>query len=199
MIRLNLGSGSNLMPQSEGWTNVDLYGSPDVRCDLENTPWMQTIGMGVAPAEMYAPFWSESTVDEIQLNHVLEHLGQDTNTFIGIMKEIYRVCKPDAKVIINVPHPRSDNFINDPTHVRIITPELLALFSKKQCAEVKRLGGANTPLAEYHGIDLEIEYVQSVPDPRFEYVANRPEELQRLSRIYNNVVIEYRMVLRVKK
>jgi hypothetical protein len=46
------------------------------------------------------------------------------------MREIYRVCRHDAVVHVVVPHPRHDDFINDPTHVRPITPEVLSLFDR---------------------------------------------------------------------
>jgi predicted SAM-dependent methyltransferase len=62
------------------------------------------------------------------LNHVLEHLGRDTEIYFGIIKEIYRVIIPDGKVIIVAPHPRHDDFINDPTHIRMITPEHMTPF-----------------------------------------------------------------------
>ena len=100
-----------------GYVNVDKfdYGKPDTLMDLEETPWQ----------------FADDSVDEIMLNHTLEHLGRDAQTFFAIIKEIYRVCKNNALIEINVPHPRHDHFINDPTHVRIVTPALLDLFSKK--------------------------------------------------------------------
>jgi len=200
MIRLNMGSGLNPMPASEGWTNVDLYGEPDVRCDLERTPWSAWKPMPDGFKEYEeAKSWEDSSVDEMLWNHSLEHMGQDPKVFINIIKEIYRVCKPNAKITIAVPHHHHENFWNDPTHVRVITPELMALFSKRQCAEVKRLGGANSPLAIYHDVDFEVETVQNVLDPRYEYIVNRSDEQFRLSRQFLNVFVEVRMVLKVIK
>jgi len=49
-----------------------------------------------------------------------------------MIRELYRVCAPDARVRILAPHPRHDDFINDPTHVRIITPVLLTLFDRQR-------------------------------------------------------------------
>ena len=39
--------------------------------------------------------WGESSVDEVHLIHVLEHLGREPHVYLGIMKELWRVCAPD--------------------------------------------------------------------------------------------------------
>src|SRR4051812_28847226 len=120
-LKLNLGSGQNPKP---GYINVDKFGSPDVTCDLEQFPWP----------------WEDNSVGEVEMFHVLEHLGESTATFMGIIKELYRVCRDGAMMRISVPHPRCDDFLNDPTHVRPITPEVMSLFSKRLNEEWKRLG-----------------------------------------------------------
>ena len=111
-MKLNLGCG---FKKIAGFVNVDMFDEcqPDVKMDLEVIPW--TFGT--------------NEVDEAIFNHSLEHLGRETKVFFGIIQELYRVCKPGAKVHINVPHPRHDHFIGDPTHVRVITPPLLAGFA----------------------------------------------------------------------
>jgi len=45
------------------------------------------------------PF-EDNCVDEIYTSHVLEHV----ENFEFVMEEIHRICKPNAKVIIKVPH-----------------------------------------------------------------------------------------------
>ena len=37
------------------------------------------------------------------------------------MKELYRISCDQANIHISVPHPRHDDFLADPTHVRPIT------------------------------------------------------------------------------
>ncbi len=139
MVKLNLGCGQN---KQEGYVNVDKYDSfaPDVVWDLETFPW---------------PFESNS-VDEIVMRHMLEHMGAQVETFLSIMKELYRISAPGAKIIVDVPHPRSDGFTGDPTHVRAINPSILSLFSKKKNREWKQLGWPNTPLATYIDVDFDI-------------------------------------------
>ena len=75
--------------------------------------------------------FSDNEIEEIIFIHSLEHMGAQEDIFLNIVKEIYRICKSKAVVQINVPHPRHDNFLGDPSHVRAITPQLLTLFSKK--------------------------------------------------------------------
>src|SRR5262249_485349 len=50
----------------------------------------------------------------------------------------------------------SDAFAGDPTHVRPINPNILALFSKKKNQEWKELGWPATPLATYIDVDFDI-------------------------------------------
>src|ERR1700761_187803 len=109
-----MGSGLNRKP---GYVNVDASAEsePDEVFDLEVTPWP----------------WPDSCAEEVRFNHSLEHMGGDAKVFLAIMKELYRICAHGAIVDIHVPHPRHDYFIGDPTHVRIITTEVLRLFSKK--------------------------------------------------------------------
>ena len=185
-IRLNLGCGVN---KQIGYMNIDKYdyGKPDLIMDLEVTPWA----------------FKDDEVDEVVLNHTLEHLGKDVNVFFAILKEIYRVCKNEARIKINVPHPRHDHFINDPTHVRIITPELLALFSKKNCLQFKAMGLANSPLALY--LDVDFELVTSTTAVERKYIDQiksgqlTQARLLEMVELYNNVATEYRMVLKVVK
>jgi hypothetical protein len=177
-MKLNLGCGLNHL---QGYVNVDCHpaAKPDVLHDLERFPW---------------PFDAES-VDEVVLNHVLEHLGADPAVFVGIFQELYRVCRGGALVKIAVPHPRHDNFIGDPTHVRAVTPQVLSLFSRKLCAMWAKEGAANTPLALYAGVDFEMRDLRVIVDPAY---AKRPN-VEELVRHWNNVAVEYRMVIEAIK
>jgi len=155
-LKLNLGCGSR---KRDGYVNVDMYAScqPDVVLNLEQTPWP----------------WPDDSVDAVELIHVLEHLGQQPSVYLGIMKELWRVCCDGATIHIKVPHPRCDDFWGDPTHVRAVTLDGLALFSQRNCAEYERLGAANTPLGKYLGIDFELAACTMKP---------KPEWLERLQR-----------------
>lgn len=182
--KLNLGCGSNKL---SGYINVDKYGEPDVKFDLETFPWP----------------WQDNQVTEVVLHHVLEHLGQDKDTFLNIIQELYRVCAHEAKINIRVPHPRHDHFLIDPTHCRVILPETLVMFSKEANTYWQEIGAANTPLALNLNVDFEIVSQEQVYDPvwaeKLEKKHITETALQELSRLYNNVIMEYKIVLKVIK
>ncbi|MGN7613140.1 class I SAM-dependent methyltransferase [Magnetococcales bacterium HHB-1] len=182
--RLNLGCGSD---KKEGYLNVDKIGDADLIWDLEKTPWP----------------WQDNVIDEILMYHVLEHLGAETEQFLKIMQEIYRVCKPGAVVHIHVPHPRHDVFINDPTHVRPITPNGLALFSREKNLQWQRIGVANTPLALLYDVDFHVNRSQFVLDEPWQgqlATGNiTPEQVHEAEQRMNNVVREIQIELQVIK
>jgi SAM-dependent methyltransferase len=182
-MRLNLGCGNKHM---DGWVNVDKFATPavDQVLDLEKFPWP----------------WPDDSVDEVLLFHVLEHLGAQTDTYLGIFKELYRVCRDGATILIAVPHPRHDSFISDPTHVRPITPEGINLFSQAANREWIAAKAANTPLGIYIGVDFLIESVNWKVEPAWKDRFDRKEiterELEHAVRTYNNVVKAIEMILR---
>lgn len=183
-VRLNLGAGADHLP---GWTNVDKFGCQDMSWDLEVTPWP----------------WATSTVDEVLMKHVLEHLGATTDRFIAVVKELYRICKPGARIRIIVPHPRHDDFLGDPTHVRPITLDLLTLFAKDQCERWQRLGASNSLLALYHNVDLRVvEHSFGLDERWAKALADKrvtQEDIDHAARHYANVVKEIDVTLEVVK
>lgn len=185
-MKLNLGCGFNKL---EGWTNVDRFATcqPDVVFDLETTPWI----------------WDANSADSILLNHSLEHMGKDSATFLKIMQELYRISAPDCEIEINVPHPRHDNFLDDPTHVRAITPRLLRLFDMRMNRHWQTTGEPYSLLAIYLNVDFEVCDAQQVPDEPylglFQSGSITVAELEKLARENNNVVSEYRIRLKARK
>lgn len=183
-LRLNLGCGEKHL---EGWINVDKFGNPDLRHDLETFPWP----------------WEDSSVSEIRLVHVLEHLGRETEVYLEIIKELYRICKNGAKIKIVVPHHRHDFFFDDPTHVRVITPLGLMLFSQKLNQQWIAAGASNSPLGLYLGVDFQL--LETKYTPSSYWFGIHPESevdinlLLSESTYYNNLIEQVEMVLEVIK
>lgn len=185
-MRLNLGCGHD---KKDGWHNVDKFAEvkPDEVADLEQLPWP----------------WRDSSVEEVLLKHVLEHLGARTEVYLGIVQELWRISQPGALIRIVVPHPRHDHYLNDPTHVRPITPQGLEMFSQQKNREWIAKGHGNTPLGIYTGVDFDIVSVDVVPDEPWRGQLQRGEikmaELHQAMRLYNNVIMESTIVLKAVK
>ena len=185
-MKLNLGCGNKIL---DGYVNVDKFDlyNVDIKHDLEKFPY---------------PF-NDNSVEEIKLSHVLEHIGQDPDIFIKILKEIYRICKNQALINIAVPHPRHDDFIADPTHVRPITVLGLSLFDKAQNEEWEKMGAANTPLGLIHKVNFKIEssIYHIEDDIMLKYKAGDIDKLKLdyMIKYYNNVIKQIDIKWRVIK
>jgi len=181
-MKFNMGCGNSRI---EDFVNVDSSSacSPDIVFDLETLPWP----------------WDAAVADVVLFNHSMEHMGQNPKVFLGIMTELYRICKHGAEIQINVPHPRHDHFIGDPTHVRPITPITLSLFDKEQNDYWRKIGAANTPFAQYLGVNFKTTSTQLTPDEPYRTMFLEGkitlEQLEKLSRELNNVITEYRFKL----
>lgn len=92
---LHLGCGRTKRPGAIG-ADINPASDADVRCDLD------------APAFPFAT----GTFEYVICEHVLEHL----ENVIKVMEEIHRVSKPDATVLVQVPHFSSVHYYADPTH-----------------------------------------------------------------------------------
>jgi predicted SAM-dependent methyltransferase len=77
-MKLNLGCGNDI---KKDFINLDIvdYGGNQVH-DLNSFPY---------------PF-EENVFDEIYASHVLEHL----ESFHKTVSELYRICKPDAIIVV---------------------------------------------------------------------------------------------------
>jgi hypothetical protein len=185
-MRLNLGCGNH---HHGGWVNVDRVSAcnPDQVWDLEQFPWP----------------WPNSSAEEVHLSHVLEHLGAETSVYLGIIKELYRVCHDGAHITIVVPHPRHDNFLIDPTHVRPITPEGLRMFSQRLNLEWIKANNANTPLGLYNDVDFDTVSAQAqLAEPWRSQAENKTISegaLRRAASMHNNVIEQFTIVLRAVK
>lgn len=180
-MKIDLGSGYK---RSDDFIRLDIdpITNPDYVVDLEKDD---------------LPF-EDSTVDEVRAWHILEHLGPG---YFHLLQELYRVCKPNALIDIQVPHFNHEVQKNDPTHLRFVTPEGLRLFSKKFNKYDIERGGSCSALGIRFDVDFELVAQSFIPDQYYaEYIkAHSDEEINHHFREVNNCIIEIHMTLAVIK
>jgi len=187
-LKLNLGCGRR---QLEGYVNIDSVAAfaPDRVIDLEHTPWDL----------------DSDCAEHVLLNHVLEHLGADPATFLAVMQELYRVCRDGATLQINVPHPLHLHYRTDPSHVRMVTPQTLAMFSWTECDQAAAAGSPMTPWAHILAVDFSCLQAEYVPDAgtvatlTARGLLQPGEDPRPLAEIIPNLIEEIRIVLQVHK
>lgn len=171
-IKLNLGCGYKKM---DGYVNVD--DDPKVEPDL-----MLNLNDAKLPYE-------DHSVDEVVAYHILEHIGEP---FIPLMKEIYRVLKPNGEFQIKFPHHRGIWYANDPTHVREITEGQFQLFSKKYCQFHADAYGSSNGMAVKFDIDFEMIDIKHTPFAKWQerFKTMTSEEIREVEENFNNVYAE---------
>lgn len=185
-MRFNMGCGRNRL---DGFHNVDSQpgAAADEVWDLEKIPWP----------------WPSASAEEVRFIHSLEHMGQDPRVFLAIMRELYRICRPGALVRIEAPHPRHDDYLNDPTHVRPITPDMMSLFDRELNDRWLASGSPNSPLAHYLDVDFPLRAVQiTLAEPYHTDLAQgriTKEEAADLMRSRWNVARAFSIVLEARK
>ena len=178
LLKLNLGSGKNPLP---GYINVDKFGVPDVLHDLETFPWP----------------WETSSVGEVVLRHVLEHLGETTAIYFGIIKGTLQGMRTrganldhgsasPSQLLPGRPRPR----------LHAVTAQSMQLFSKAMNTAWAEKGTVNSPLGLYLDVDFQTENVTYVLEEpwatQFDKNQLTQAELAQAANKYNNVVKKIR-------
>lgn len=106
-MKLNLGCGNDYR---SSWHNVDILAryDPDEFVDLNRRPWP----------------WDDDCAERVDMIDVLEHLDD----VVGAMDEAWRVCVPDGRLTVRVPHHESPNAVIDPTHKQFFAPRTIEFF-----------------------------------------------------------------------
>lgn len=180
-MNINLGSGYKKI---DGYLNVDH--DPLVNADF-------TVDFEYDPL----PF-PDNSIENIIAHHVLEHIGEN---FLNLMKEIYRVCKPDAMLDIKFPHYRSDIQHMDPTHKRTLTVDQFLLFSKKYNQWHIEQFGSSSGFGLKLDVDFEVIRYKNNATPKWEerFKTMTEEQIQEVSENFNNVYFETHIIMQVKK
>jgi hypothetical protein len=139
--KLNMGCG---WKKIDGFINADKSNlfKPDLVMDFNKVPW---------------PF-EDNEFNFIWAKDILEHLGDTSDDFIKIIKEMYRVSAPGCIWEVQSPHWRCDNAINDPEHKRLITLGMFGLFNKDRLLRTlhDNPGTSDSLLAFEHDIDIDV-------------------------------------------
>jgi SAM-dependent methyltransferase len=177
-MKINIGSGIKRFP---GFLNID----SDPSCDPD---YVVKLGVDKLPFE-------DDSVDEVLAHHVLEHIGEG---FFEFLKELYRVCKHNAIIEVQVPHPRHDYFIGDLTHVRAITIENMRPLSKSWCMSQSYINSSWSGLAKQLDVDFDIYEHEYILDDTFKQIVIGldDDQLNWMARAMNNAVseIHFKMV-----
>jgi len=110
-IVLDLGCGSHRIPDR---ISIDRLDMPHV--DI------------VADLEEGLPFFPENSVDTIYSRSLLEHI----KNLDVLMRDIWRVLKPQGRKHLYVPHFSNPYYYSDPTHQRFFGLYSFEYFSKSQ-------------------------------------------------------------------
>ena len=142
--------------------------------------------------------------------HVLEHVGSDSEIFLKIIQELYRICENGAKIHVIVPHPYHSDFIADPTHVRPVSFDLLLKFSKRSNREWIANSKADTPFGLLLDVDFDFQNFHLVLDHHYVGIAiergiltmneaNNMTFVYELSKVYGNLVKQISLDMIVRK
>jgi len=118
MVKINLGCGKRLV---KGFINVDFEDTKDidVNWNLEKIPY---------------PF-KDKQFKVVLMYNILEHLSDP----YAVMKEIYRITKPGAKIHLYVPHFSSDKAWGDIQHKKGYSSEAFTAPDMSKMYSVKKL------------------------------------------------------------
>lgn len=136
--KLNMGCGFRKL--NDHW-NVDMQAhcNPDQVVDLEDTfPW------------------EDDFFEYITADNILEHLGATPKIFVKVIQEMYRVSRDGAEWYINVPHHRCDNYWNDFTHVRILTPQTFKMFDREYNVFTIKQKQSDSCYGFDYNVDIEV-------------------------------------------
>lgn len=180
-MKINIGGGYTRYPDFKT-VDIDPLTNPDFCFNLET--------------ETY-PF-ETSSVEEVKAHHIMEHIGPG---FFHMMKELYRVCKHGALIDIVVPHHRHDIFFGDASHIRPITVEMFFQFSKKFNTYELETWRSSSGFGVRLDVDFEVVTYNYVMEQYWaeQFKTMSEEQVNRISRTYNNVIQEVHIMLMVIK
>lgn len=181
-MRINIGSGKKPL-------------NDFITCDFDkslNPDYCFNVGTDIFPFE-------DNSIEFVLAHHILQQLSK--KELLYCMKELYRICKPRAKIDIRVPHYRNDKFWEDPFNENPITENKLKVFSKKYCELLDKQDSSISRVANILDVDFEIIRNDLVPEEiyRDAFTGQTKVEVERYISEHNNIVSEVHVMLAVIK
>jgi hypothetical protein len=184
--KLNLGSG---LLRHKGYHNVDINPNfkPDQVVDLNITPWP----------------WKDNEFTHIVAKDVLEHLGNTSENFMSIIKEMYRVSENGAIWEIQFPHWNCDHAVDDVFHRRQLTTNTFEQFNMQHVHDKIVQNQSDSLTAYEYGIDIDVVDIKFNYTPHWEHQirSNAISEQQLIYALntFNNVAMSVCMLIQVHK
>lgn len=179
-LKLDIGCGRRCAPGFDGVDAAELEGVVH-RVDLFQYPW---------------PF-EDGSVAEIYSNNFVEHIPHYRPEYDGqdgwwmFFGELYRICRPDAKLTIVHPYAMNARADWDPTHERRIHEVTWYYLSREWRANQQ---------IDHYGADVDFEVITITALGVNDAVMLRNEAAQTFSRThYWNVVSDLQVDLRCRK
>ncbi len=136
--KLNLGSGEVVLPESEGWVNLDLARDEGVSviCNLFRFPWPirdHSVGYVMCchlaehiPHEVMESTWQQTPWQKPGSSpHVWHHhwgVSTQEDGWFRFFREVHRVLIPGGQCCVISPYAFTWGAMQDPTHVRYLVP-----------------------------------------------------------------------------
>ncbi len=166
--KLNLGCGHTKL---QGFVNIDKMdeNNPDLVFNLEMNGVRRRLPM------------ADDSVDFVFGSHVIEHI----RNIFDLFRELYRVCKPGARLLFITPYATSDDAFESLDHCRLLNENswmYLDSVTNDGCA---------------YAIDFDFKVLQTVLVPYKEFLND--SEIDFKKKHWRNVIQEMRVLLEVKK
>jgi SAM-dependent methyltransferase len=123
----------------------------------------------------------DNSIDFVQGSHILEHI----KNIYGLMREIWRVCKPGARCLFITPYATSDDAFENLDHCRMFNENswmYLDKITNNHCA---------------YAIDFDFKVVETILVPYPEFLNDPEIEFKR--KHWRNVIAYMTCTLEVKK
>jgi len=146
-ILLNLGCGEKIL---DGYVNVDNWGNPDVRADLNSFPYP----------------WDDNSVDGVVMYHVLEHIPN----WWECVQECARIIKPGGSLVVHVPDESSSSALTYRDHHHVFDVRSFDSISKG----LRERSTTNAWFNSEPVLPLELSHYARVPFAEYNWLFRWP-------------------------